>query len=93
MGNPTFPRTACAPGMVRASFGAMNATTALTAKPLTVAERKARLAQLVAEGKVSPEHAKLIGFDDVVTDRDRAIAASLQDKARVALARHGGFAA
>ena len=71
----------------------MNAETALTAKPLSVAERKARLAQLVAEGKVSPADAKLIGFSDVVTERDRAIAATLMDKAAAALARHGGSAA
>ena len=70
----------------------MNAT-ATPVQPRTASERKAHLAQLVADGKVSPEHAKLIGFDDVVTDRDRAIAATLMDKAAAALARHGGSAA
>ena len=92
MGGREWQSRACAGGTRRASFVAMNAT-ATTAQPLTVEERKARLAALVKAGKVSPEQAKMIVITDGVTDRDRAIAATLMDKAAAALARHGGCAA
>lgn len=65
----------------------MNADTAPTAKPLTVAERKARLAQLVAEDKVSPEHAKLIDIREP-TAREIETAKTLVPLARRALARY-----
>lgn len=59
----------------------MNATTALTAKPLSVAERKARLAQLVADGKVSPADAKLIDIREP-TAREIEFGKSLEPLAR-----------
>ena len=40
----------------------MPRTTALTAKPLPLAERKARLARMVKDGEISKERAKLIDF-------------------------------
>lgn len=60
--------------------------TALTAQPLSVAERKARLAASVASGKVSAKAAKLIDFREP-TERERAFAQTLAGKAQTWLAR------
>lgn len=60
--------------------------TATTAKPLPLAERKAGLAALVKDGKVSASGAKLIDFRDL-TERERALAETLVPMARRALAR------
>ena len=72
--------------------GVMRRQTATTAKPLPLSERKAALAQLVKEGKVSAAGAKLIDFREL-TDRERAHAETLVPKARRALARSGKQAA
>ena len=63
----------------------MKGSTALTAKPMTHAERKACLAKYVAQGIISPEWAKLILFHKP-TKRDREIAKSLVPLAVAALA-------
>jgi len=55
-------------------------STARTAKPQSVAERKARLARLVERGEVTPEQAKLIRFD-APSEKTRATAATLKDQA------------
>lgn len=57
-----------------------------TANPLSVAEREARLARMVAKGEISAERAKLIDFREP-TAKERAFAETLVPAARRALAR------
>ena len=54
---------------------------------MTHAERKARLAKYVAQGVLSPEHARLILFHKP-TNREREFAKSLVPLGRAALARN-----
>ena len=66
----------------------MPRTTALTAKPLPLAERKARLARMVKDGEISKERAALIDFREP-TAKERAFAETLVPLARRFLAgRH-----
>lgn len=60
--------------------------TALTARPLPVAKREARLAALVAAGKVSAKRAALIDFREP-SPQARAFAETLKGKARDFLAK------
>ena len=60
--------------------------TALTARPLPLAERKARLAALVASGKISAKAAKLIDFREP-SPQARAFAKTLEGRAKEFLAR------
>jgi polyhydroxyalkanoate synthesis regulator phasin len=43
----------------------MSRQTALTAKPLSVEERKAKLSEMVRQGKLTEEQARLVDFRDV----------------------------
>lgn len=75
------------PGMaVACNCNVMQSGNAHLPKPLTLAERKARVAALVAAGKVSAKRAALIDFREP-TAFERALAQSLVPKARKALAR------
>lgn len=60
--------------------------TALTARRLPLAERKARLEALVVSGKLSAKVAKLIDLREP-TERERAFGRTLAAKARECLAR------
>jgi hypothetical protein len=59
---------------------------AISVKGLSIAERKARVAALVAEGKVSAKHAAMIDYREP-TASERAIAERLAPGARKALQR------
>ena len=65
--------------------GPMPRETATTAKPRTLAERKAHIAALVASGELTAEQAALIDFREP-TARERAFAETLVPKARRLLA-------
>ena len=71
---------------------AMSRQNATTAKGLPVAGRKARVAALVAEGKVSAKHAAMIDFREP-TASERAIGESLAPRARKVLQRKAAKAA
>ena len=92
--NPALRFTALLTGTGGASIGVKMRTkqTALTARPLSAAERKARLAALVASGKVSAKAAKLIDFRGP-TKRERDFADTLVERGRRALARRSMKAA
>lgn len=64
----------------------MQRQTATTAKPLPLAERKARLARMVKKGEISAERAALIDFREP-TAPVRAEAEKLVPTARRALER------
>ena len=64
----------------------MRRQTATTAKPLSLAECKERLARIVAKGEISAERAALIDFREL-TERERAHAETLGPLARRARAR------
>ncbi len=65
----------------------MPRVTAKSAKPLPLAERKARVAALVKKGILTEKQAKLIDFREPAA-RERAHAETLVPAARRALARH-----
>ena len=64
----------------------MNRQNAISAKGLPVNERKARVAALVAEGKVSAKAAKLIDHREP-SAKARAFAKTLQGRAKDFLAK------
>ena len=64
----------------------MPRATATTAKPLSLAERKARLASMVGKGQISAKRAALIDFREP-TAAVRAEAKKLVPMAKRALAR------
>jgi hypothetical protein len=66
--------------------------TATTAKPRSLAERKASVAELVASGKLTAEQAALIDFREP-TARERAFAETLVPKAQRILASKAARAA
>jgi hypothetical protein len=66
--------------------------TALTAKPCSLAERKAALEELVATGKITKAQAALIDLREP-TAQERAYAETLVPRAHAALARSAKKAA
>ena len=60
--------------------------TAITAPPLTLEERKARVAALVKSGELSKEKAELIDFREP-TEAVRKVGRKLEGRAQAALAR------
>ena len=79
-------KAACLGDTGRASSSAMPRATATTAKPLSLAERKARLASMVGKGQISAKRAALIDFREP-TAAVRAEAKKLVPMAKRALAR------
>ncbi|MEI9897960.1 MAG: hypothetical protein WDN28_29915 [Chthoniobacter sp.] len=65
----------------------MSRSTAATATPLSVDERKARVEKLVASGKLTRRQAELIRFDEEIPDTIRKAAAKLAPVAKRALAK------
>lgn len=70
----------------------MQRFTATSAKPLTLAARKAELARLVKSGKITEAQARLIDLREP-TAKERAQAEALLPSARAILARRRGKAA